>query len=158
MWIHGRSSWRAQTAYNQQNLAQRLNKTIQDLCLTRMPHHHVTPVKMRCYSPHCVVGFLFLLRHLPLLLLPPSFLLLLSLPSFFLPPQQTTTTTTTTTTTQCGKHCRHESINNSKTKTTAHQARFAWQAWCFPYLHRCPRKLGDELVTWTAGVVLSAPP
>ena len=32
---------------------------------------------------------------------------------------------------------------------SAHQARFAWQAWHVQYLHRCPRKLGDELVTWT---------
>ena len=28
---------------------------------------------------------------------------------------------------------------------SAPQARFAWQAWYFRYLHRCPRKLGDEL-------------
>ena len=28
---------------------------------------------------------------------------------------------------------------------SAPQARFAWQAWHFQYLHRCPRKLGDEL-------------
>ena len=28
---------------------------------------------------------------------------------------------------------------------SAPQPRFAWQAWCFRYLHRCPRKLGDEL-------------
>ena len=28
---------------------------------------------------------------------------------------------------------------------SAPQARFAWQAWYFGYLHRCPRKLGDEL-------------
>ena len=28
-------------------------------------------------------------------------------------------------------------------------AQFAWQAWHVQYLHRCPRKLGDELVTWT---------
>ena len=27
---------------------------------------------------------------------------------------------------------------------SALQARFAWQAWYFRYLHRCPRKLGDE--------------
>ena len=27
---------------------------------------------------------------------------------------------------------------------SAPQARFAWQAWHFRYLHRCPRKLGDE--------------
>ena len=27
---------------------------------------------------------------------------------------------------------------------SAPQARFAWQAWYFRYLHRCPRKLGDE--------------
>ena len=27
---------------------------------------------------------------------------------------------------------------------SAPQARFAWQAWYFGYLHRCPRKLGDE--------------
>ena len=28
---------------------------------------------------------------------------------------------------------------------SAPEARFAWQACCFRYLHRCPRKLGDEL-------------
>ena len=28
---------------------------------------------------------------------------------------------------------------------SATQARFAWQAWHFQDLHRCPRKLGDEL-------------
>ena len=28
---------------------------------------------------------------------------------------------------------------------SAPQARFAWQAWYFRYLHRCPRKLSDEL-------------
>ena len=28
---------------------------------------------------------------------------------------------------------------------SAPQARFAWQAWYFRYLHRCQRKLGDEL-------------
>ena len=28
---------------------------------------------------------------------------------------------------------------------SAPQARFAWQPWYFRYLHRCPRKLGDEL-------------
>ena len=28
---------------------------------------------------------------------------------------------------------------------SAPQARFAWQAWYFRHLHRCPRKLGDEL-------------
>ena len=28
---------------------------------------------------------------------------------------------------------------------SAPQARCAWQAWYFRYLHRCPRKLGDEL-------------
>ena len=28
---------------------------------------------------------------------------------------------------------------------SAPQARSAWQAWYFRYLHRCPRKLGDEL-------------
>ena len=28
---------------------------------------------------------------------------------------------------------------------SAPQARFAWQACYFRYLHRCPRKLGDEL-------------
>ena len=27
---------------------------------------------------------------------------------------------------------------------SACQARFVWQAWHFQYLHRCPRKLGDE--------------
>ena len=27
---------------------------------------------------------------------------------------------------------------------SAPQARFAWQAWHFRYLHRCPRKLGDD--------------
>ena len=27
----------------------------------------------------------------------------------------------------------------------APQLRFVWQAWYFRYLHRCPRKLGDEL-------------
>ena len=27
---------------------------------------------------------------------------------------------------------------------SALQARFAWQAWHFRYLHSCPRKLGDE--------------
>ena len=27
---------------------------------------------------------------------------------------------------------------------SAPQARFAWQALYFRYLHRCPRKLGDE--------------
>ena len=27
----------------------------------------------------------------------------------------------------------------------APQPRFVWQAWYFRYLHRCPRKLGDEL-------------
>ena len=27
---------------------------------------------------------------------------------------------------------------------SARQARFAWQAWHLQYLHRCPRKLGDE--------------
>ena len=27
---------------------------------------------------------------------------------------------------------------------SALQARFAWQAWYFRYLHRCQRKLGDE--------------
>ena len=27
---------------------------------------------------------------------------------------------------------------------SAPQARFAWQAWHFTYLHRCPRKFGDE--------------
>ena len=27
----------------------------------------------------------------------------------------------------------------------APQIRFVWQAWYFRYLHRCPRKLGDEL-------------
>ena len=27
---------------------------------------------------------------------------------------------------------------------SAPQARFAWQAWHFRYLHSCPRKLGDE--------------
>ena len=32
---------------------------------------------------------------------------------------------------------------------SAPQARFARQAWHVQYLHRCPRKLGDELVTWT---------
>ena len=61
---------------------------------------------------------------------------------------------------------------------SAPQARFAWQAWYFRYLHRCPRKLGDELGRiwrrWilrgrpgtfstsgsmcVAGVVLSVPP
>ena len=62
---------------------------------------------------------------------------------------------------------------------SAPQARFAWQAWYFRYLHRCPRKLGDELgrICWrrwilrgrrdtfstsgwmrVAGVVLSVPP
>ena len=57
-------------------------------------------------------------------------------------------------TTQCGKHCRHESINNSKTETTAHQARFAWQAWYCRYLHRCPRKLGDEVgLMWRRGLL-----
>ena len=28
---------------------------------------------------------------------------------------------------------------------SAPQARFVWQVWYFRYLHRCPRKLGDEL-------------
>ena len=43
------------------------------------------------------------------------------------------------------------------------QARFAWQAWHFQDLHRCPRKLGDELgrlgaaAFYLAGVTLSAP-
>ena len=58
---------------------------------------------------------------------------------------------------------------------SALQARFAWQAWYFRYLHRCQRKLGDEggrrgflcgrRDTFStsgslcvAGVVLSAPP
>ena len=61
---------------------------------------------------------------------------------------------------------------------SAPQARCAWQAWYFRYLHRCPRKLGDELGRiwrrWilrgrrdtfstsgsicVAGVVLSVPP
>ena len=61
---------------------------------------------------------------------------------------------------------------------SAPQARLAWQAWYFRYLHRCPRKLGDELGRiwrrWIlrgrrdafstsgsiceAGVVLSVPP
>ena len=27
---------------------------------------------------------------------------------------------------------------------SALQARFAWQAWYFRYLHRCQRKLGDD--------------
>ena len=27
---------------------------------------------------------------------------------------------------------------------SAPEARFAWQAWHFRYLHRCPRKLGDD--------------
>ena len=27
---------------------------------------------------------------------------------------------------------------------SALQARFAWQAWYFRYLHRCQRRLGDE--------------
>ena len=32
----------------------------------------------------------------------------------------------------------------------APQARFAWQAWHFQDLHRCRRKLGDELgADWT---------
>ena len=33
---------------------------------------------------------------------------------------------------------------------SARQARFAWQAWRFQDLHRCPRKLGDAPlhVTW----------
>ena len=56
---------------------------------------------------------------------------------------------------------------------SAPQARCAWQAWYFRYLHRCPRKLGDELgriwrrsilcgrrdaAICVAGVVLSVPP
>ena len=61
---------------------------------------------------------------------------------------------------------------------SAPRAGFAWQAWYFRYLHRCPRKLGDELgQIWrrwilrgrrdtfstsgsicVAGVVLSVPP
>ena len=61
---------------------------------------------------------------------------------------------------------------------SAPQARFVWQVWYFRYLHRCPRKLGDELGRiWrrsilrgrrgtfsasdricVAGVVLSVPP
>ena len=61
---------------------------------------------------------------------------------------------------------------------SAPQAGCAWQAWYFGYLHRCPRKLGDELGRiwrrWilrgrrdtfstsgsicVAGVVLSVPP
>ena len=46
---------------------------------------------------------------------------------------------------------------------SAPQARFAWQAWHFQYLHICPRKLGDELgrigaaAFYVAGVTLSAP-
>ena len=28
---------------------------------------------------------------------------------------------------------------------SAPQARFVWQVWYFRYVHRCPRKLGDEL-------------
>ena len=32
---------------------------------------------------------------------------------------------------------------------SACEAHFAWQASGVQYLHRCPRKLGDELVTWT---------
>ena len=42
---------------------------------------------------------------------------------------------------------------------SAPQARFAWQAWHFRYLHRCPRKLGDEGGPMDADcVVLSVPP
>ena len=44
---------------------------------------------------------------------------------------------------------------------SAPQARLAWQAWHFRYLHRCPRKLGDELTDlapldlFVAGVTVS---
>ena len=45
---------------------------------------------------------------------------------------------------------------------SAPQARFEWQAWRFQDLHRCPRKLGDELgridaAAYVAGVTLSTP-
>ena len=46
---------------------------------------------------------------------------------------------------------------------SAPRARFAWQAWHFQDLYRCPRKLGDELGRMdaaafdVAGVTLSAP-
>ena len=37
---------------------------------------------------------------------------------------------------------------------SALQARFAWQAWYFRYLHRCQRKLGDEVgLTWRRGLL-----
>ena len=46
----------------------------------------------------------------------------------------------------------------------APQARFAWQAWYFRHLHRCPLKLGDDggpmdadCLLYVAGVTLSAP-
>ena len=37
---------------------------------------------------------------------------------------------------------------------SAPQARFAWQAWCFLYHHRCQRKLGDEVgLMWRRGLL-----
>ena len=79
------------------------------------------------HSPHCVVGFLFLLRHLPLLLL------LLLLP----PPPPTTTTTTTTTTTQCGKQRRLNHFQHLRLDLCGRCGTFR----TFIYL----RKLRDEL-------------
>ena len=90
------------------------------------------------HSPHCVVGFLFLLRHLPLLLL----LLLLPPPPPTTTTTRTTTTTTTrtrttTTTTQCGKQRRLNHFQHLRLDLRGRCGTFR----TFIYL----RKLRDEL-------------